>query len=246
LDTNGPRWGEVRRQISAALSIRPGNHLLDVGCGTGETVRALAQRVGTTGRVVGVDSSQTMVAEARERTAGAGSLIEIQLGDAYALPFPDDTFDGCLAEKLFAHLEHPDRALAEMCRVTRSGGRVVVASGDLETLIVDAPDRVLTRKILNHACDHWLTNGWIARQLPRLFSEAGLVEVTVGPVTATVTNPAEGAGAFDFRERAAQARAAGVATAAEAAGWVAYLEEANRAGQFFSALTIFVVSGRKP
>jgi ubiquinone/menaquinone biosynthesis C-methylase UbiE len=246
LDASAQHWGEVRQRIDAALDAQLGDQILDVGCGTGEAVRALAPRVGSTGRVIGVDSSQTMVAAARERAAGAGFPILYQLGDAHALPFPNDTFDGCLAEKLFTHLERPDRALSEMRRVTRSGGRVVVASADQETLIVDAPDRALTRRILNHACDSWLVHGWVGRQLPRLFSDAGLIGVTIAPVTATVTSPAQGPGAFDFRGRAEQARAAGAVTAAEAARWVAHLEEASQAGQFFSALTFFVVGGRKP
>src|SRR5262245_50904623 len=102
----------------------------DVGCGTGETVRDLAQRVGGTGHVVGVDSSEAMIAVARLRGGGARLPIGLHLGDAYALPFPNQTFDRCLTEKLFAHLDRPERALAEMCRVTRPGGRVVVASAD--------------------------------------------------------------------------------------------------------------------
>jgi ubiquinone/menaquinone biosynthesis C-methylase UbiE len=187
-----------------------------------------------------------MIAAARKRAAGETLPIEYQFGDAYRLPFPDQSFDACLAEKLFSHLEEPDRALAEMRRVTRSGGRMAVASADVETLIVDAPNRELTRRIMNYACDFWMVNGWAGRQLPRLLRNAGLTEIRITPVTATAINPAEGANAFALRERAEQAQHAGVVTAAEATGWVADLEEACRAGLFFSAATFFVVSGRKP
>jgi ubiquinone/menaquinone biosynthesis C-methylase UbiE len=246
LDRNESRWREARQRVDAALDLRAGERVLDVGCGTGEQVRALAARVGPTGRAVGVDRSATMLAEARERGRGARSPAAYRLGDAYALPFPRDAFDACLAEKLFAHLARPGQALAEMCRVARAGGRVVVASVDAETMVLDVPDRALTRRILNHWCDTRSVNGWAGRQLPRLFREAGLVDIAIWPVTAQVTRLDRGAEGFAFRERAEEARASGVASAEEVAGWIAELEAADRDGRFFSALTAFVVAGRKP
>jgi ubiquinone/menaquinone biosynthesis C-methylase UbiE len=246
LDKNAHHWSALNEQVRLALDVRPGNHILDVGCGTGETARDLGQQVGGAGRVVGIDSSETMITEARARGVGICPPVELYLGNAYALAFPDRAFDRCLAEKLFTHLEFPGRALAEMCRVTRPGGRVVVASSDVETLVVDSPDRALTRRILNHFCDTALVNGWAGRQFLRLLCQAGLTDASVTPITAMVTDLDRGALTFDVREQARRAHAAGVVTATEAARWVAHLEEANRAGAFFSALTFFVVSGRKP
>jgi ubiquinone/menaquinone biosynthesis C-methylase UbiE len=69
-----------------------------------------------------------------------------------------------------------------MARVVKPGGRVVVLDRDIETRTIDVPDRALTRRILNFWCDSFL-GGWIGRQLPRLFREAGLSDVTVEPVT---------------------------------------------------------------
>jgi ubiquinone/menaquinone biosynthesis C-methylase UbiE len=246
LDTNAPHWREVRERIDAALDLGAGDRVLDVGCGTGEQVRAMAARVGPAGRAVGLDRSATMLAEARARGRGARAPAEYRPGDVYALPFPDDAFDACLAEKLFTHLADPARALAEMRRVTRAGGRVAVASGDMGTLVVDAPDRALTRRILNHCCDTWLVNGWVGRQLTRLFRQAGLADVAVWPISTVATDLARGAGALDFRALAERARAAGVVSAEEAARWSGELQEASRDGHFFSAFTVFVVSGREP
>ena len=77
------------------LQVVEGDHLLDVGCGTGGAVRALAQLVGSTGRVVGVDNSATMIAAARQRADGLGLSVEYQVADAHALPFADASFSGC-------------------------------------------------------------------------------------------------------------------------------------------------------
>jgi ubiquinone/menaquinone biosynthesis C-methylase UbiE len=78
------------------------------------------------------------------------------------------------------HLDNAPRASAEMTRVVKPGGHVVVYDPDWETLIVDAPDRNLTRKILNFGYDR-LVNGWSGRRLVQLFRE--LIDTTVDPRT---------------------------------------------------------------
>src|SRR5258708_7659778 len=91
----------------ALLAITPGAQLLDVGCGTGDDGQALARMVGDTGRVIGIDSSETLIAEARTRAEGTGLPVEYRTGDAHQLDFPAQTFDGCRAERVFVHLENP-------------------------------------------------------------------------------------------------------------------------------------------
>src|SRR5207302_1676005 len=111
--------------------------------------------------------------EAVRRAGESGLPVEFSLGDAGHLPLANGAFDGCRAERLLMHLRDPAAALAELCRVARPGGRVVVAEVDSGSRVLDAPDRAVTRKILDHYCDS-LPNGWIGRQLPRLFRQAGL------------------------------------------------------------------------
>lgn len=234
-----------KRQTFALLGVAEGARLLDVGCGTGEDVLALARCVGTTGRVVGVDNSAAMVAESRQRAAGSGLPVAFQRGDARRLDFAADTFDGCRADRTFQHLDDPDAALAELVRVARPGGRIVVSDPDWETLVVDAPDPSLTRRILHALCDA-IASGWVGRRLPGLFRAAGLAEIAVIPVTMVLTDSAL-AGQLLLLERAKErAREVGAVTAAEADAWWASLDAAARAGRFFASLTGFIVSGQKP
>jgi ubiquinone/menaquinone biosynthesis C-methylase UbiE len=167
---------EVVRELKARsyelLCPREGHKLLDLGCGLGDDVRTLAARVGVTGRVVGIDASEVMITEARRRSRGLDLPGEFVVADVLHTGLPDNCFDGCRAERLFVHLANPAAALAEMVRVVKPGAPLVVLDADWETLIVDSPQRMVTRKLFNFFCDSGESR-WIGRQLRGLFVSAG-------------------------------------------------------------------------
>jgi ubiquinone/menaquinone biosynthesis C-methylase UbiE len=134
-----------RQRMFELLEVREGARLLDVGCGAGNDVQDLARLVGPSGRVVGIDSSATMIEQARARTADGDLPVEYLQEDAYHLPFEENSFDGCVSSRVFKHLAEPERALGEMVRVARTGARIVVAEADFDLTIVDIPDRTLAR-----------------------------------------------------------------------------------------------------
>ena len=116
------------RLMAAALDLGPQDALLDVACGWGEF---LVVHGATAARVAGIDVSEEKVALARERLAGrigAGSAEVVQ-GDAALLPWPDGTFSAVLCMDAFPFLTDPERVLAEVLRVLRPGGRMVVQIG---------------------------------------------------------------------------------------------------------------------
>ncbi|MHB8416810.1 MAG: class I SAM-dependent methyltransferase [Myxococcales bacterium] len=97
---------------------------LDVACGPGLLARALAPRVG---RFTGLDLTQAMIAKAREIAAREGlGNARFEVGDATALPFADASFDLAVTRLALHHIPEPSRALAEMARVLRPGGRLAV------------------------------------------------------------------------------------------------------------------------
>lgn len=227
------------------LSVQPGDRVLDLGCGTGDDVQALARLVGPSGRVVGVDRSETLIAEARERVQGTALPVAFQVADAYALPFPDADFDVCRADRLFHHLEHPRQAFGELLRVTRSDGRVLLFEPDFETAIVDAPNRALTRRLLNFFCDGY-RDGWMGRRLLGLFREAGLTEIVVEPVTVLLTDLSQANAVLALEDTVARATAEGTVDEAAGAAWLDGLRSASEQCRFFAAITAFIVIGRKP
>ena len=235
----------IERRIVERLEPRPGGRYLDVGCGTGDDVRGLGELVGPMGEVVGVDSSEAMIAEARKRADGSGLPVAFQQADAHHLPFADGTFDGCLTERVLQHVADPQQAVREMARVTRPGRRVVAFEPDWGGMSLDAEDRAVTRAVLNCLADS-IRNGWIGRQLPRLFRRAGLTEVMVEPMTSIQTDSARWIALFEMDKYADRVKEAGVVTPGAVAAWLAELAQAGQEGTFFAVPVSFLVSGRKP
>lgn len=221
--------------------------ILDVGCGTGDDALAMAERIGTGGAIIGLDASDTLVEEARRRTASKDLPVEFLTGDVHRLAFDDAEFDGCRADRVFMHLENPGQALAEMVRVTRPGGRVLVREPDWDTLVIDSPERDLTRNILHHHFDAALRHSRIGRQLYRLFRQAGLVDVAAADCSTLVLTDFETADRlYGLEDAAARMTRQQPELAPRIAAWLADLRRADREGRFFSAVTGYTVVGMKP
>jgi len=231
----------LKQVILAQLELGSGVHLLDVGCGTGDDVRALVQVMGAHGRSVGVDASTVMIAEAQHRHAAPGLPLAFLVGNAQHLAFADASFDRCRAERVLMHLEHPEQALAEMVRVVRPGGKIVVFDMDWGMAFVDSPYQETTRTILQAFSDG-MHHGWMGRSLPRLFQAVGLGEVTCVPHTVHM-DYAFAHRLFDGHLRTVQA--AGGVSAEECTRWWQALAQAEAAGHLHVGQLGFVVSGRK-
>lgn len=235
----------IKRETYEMLDIGEGSRVLDVGCGTGDDVFAIAQIVGTKGHVFGVDNSEAMIAEAFKRARGMNLSVKFQVGDAHALDFADNIFDGCRAERVFQHIEDQKLALSEMVRVARPGARIVIAEPDWETFVIDMPKKVLTRKVVNYVCDE-TKNGWCGRELPRLFKDAKLLDIFIHARTFICTDYALADQLYDLKQTVGKLQECDDLTASEADEWLENLQNADKAGQFFCAVTGFLVRGCKP
>ena len=161
------------------------------------------------------------------------------------LDFGNNTFDGCRADRVLQHLERPKQALSEMIRIIRPGSRIVISEPDWETLVVDMPNRYLTRRILNYFCDK-TQNGWCGRELFRLFGASGLIDNSIIARTFTFTDYAMADHLFSLKLTAAEMQKAGKLTTVETAEWLEYLQNASETGHFFCAVTGFIAVGCKP
>ncbi|MGN6580148.1 MAG: bifunctional demethylmenaquinone methyltransferase/2-methoxy-6-polyprenyl-1,4-benzoquinol methylase UbiE [Bordetella sp.] len=107
-------------------AIRPGMRVLDIASGTGDLARAFAKRAGSTGEVWMTDINDSMLRVGRDRMMDAGLVLPTTVCDAERLPFPDGYFDRVSVAFGLRNMTHKDRALAEMTRVLKPGGKLLV------------------------------------------------------------------------------------------------------------------------
>lgn len=107
-------------------NVREGDKVLDIAGGTGDLSLAFAKKVGTTGQVFHTDINEAMLRTGRDRLLDAGVILPTLVCDAERLPFPDQYFDVVTVAFGLRNMTHKDKALAEMNRVLRPGGKLLV------------------------------------------------------------------------------------------------------------------------
>lgn len=245
--SRNPDMRAVNAALCDVLAPNPGERILEVGCGSGVLCRLVAPSLQPDGYVTGLDISPGFLIQAQgyaiqERTAGR---IMFECGAGETLPHPKGSFDLALAARLLLHAEYPDNVIREMVRVVRGGGRVVVMDWDFDTVVVDHPDRELTRRLLHWRSDHHGGDNWSGRQLWGRMVASGLQFLTVHPAVAVVHH--EDDSLTQSIWRAAQvSRDNGVISSDEHDAWVGTLKERIRAGTFFASIVYFIVSGIVP
>lgn len=232
-----------KRRAVDLLGIQSGQTILDAGCGIGTYSAYAAQSLNEQGRIVGLDSSATMIAEAQRRVDSSSAVVCVQ-GDVYLLEFANAEFNGCFSINTFQHLVDPLLALAELMRVTKPGGRIVIADPDHELVVIDTPYPDIDRKFLNFRSDS-LKQGGGAHRLYGMFKRAGLVNVSVEVWPTVYTDYEQRKVAAPFIDEIWIAQKAGVVTTEEATTWSNWLKDTVAANSFFSVMVNIITIGEK-
>ena len=237
-----------KQRTYTLMHLEPGQTVLDVGCGPGTDTIPLAQIVGKSGQVVGVDHDAAMIAEAERRAeqAGCSAWCRHLQADATALPLQTSRCDACRSERLFQHVPDPAAVLSEMARVTRPGGWIVVFDADWSTLSIDTPEVELEQRLLRYRLEHLVQSGYVGRQLYGLFRRQQFTDIAVELHPLSLTDYASCRYACHLEVLEASALAAQVITEQELQRWRQSLERAQAEGAFYSHVMGVLVAGRRP
>jgi arsenite methyltransferase len=227
-----------RALIREALGARAGERILDVGCGPGFYVAELLDGVGPDGRVVGVDPSEAMLAVAAHRCEGRPN-VAFHRAAATALPVEDGGFDGAVCVQVLEYVEDVPRALTEMRRALRPGGRVVVWDVDWATVSWHSSDADRTARVLR-AWDAHLEHPSLPRTLSAQLRAAGFDYVDMdGHAFATnaFTGDSYGGALVPVLER--YVRGGGAVDETDLSAFVGDQRELDERGEFFFACIQF-------
>jgi ubiquinone/menaquinone biosynthesis C-methylase UbiE len=237
------------------LDLRPGEALLDVGCGRGAATAFVAGRVASVGRSIGVERHFDYLQNTGSFFSDSSAVSPAPSGvcaDARSLPFGDECFDAVLCVNVLEAIPDRGLTLAEMHRVLKPGGRILIAHDDYESVAYAGADRELTRRAVfayaNSTFKSYETSeSQMGRQLWSLFTKAGFAdaELRVLPLVNTEYRvPLHGWLGTQFSaEFVAKVSAL---TQTEIDEWRRQLAEASQRGDYFYCLNLFVCQGRKP
>lgn len=225
----------------AVQQLDGGMDVLDVGCGTGDDVRSIAEIVGARGRVAGVDPSRAMIEEAKAR--GEPSNVTFDVASAGALPYADGRFDAVRADRVMQHLREPEAAACELKRVSKHSGTVLLLDQDWGSLMISGAEPSTTKRIVRTFGEHF-ARPWAGREAPGLLRRAGFPNVDFTAMVSTPVLPV--AFVSILNPAVAVAARAGAIDTDAGEHWLRTLLEADQRGEFFCAVVVVIALGRCP
>ncbi|HEX6677032.1 MAG TPA: methyltransferase domain-containing protein [Actinomycetes bacterium] len=251
LDTVEPTVESRHRWLVELLGVEPGSRVVDLGCGTGSSLRFIAPRL-LDGVAVGVDRAVPALREAAGVLAHAGRARLLRADLGRPLPFAGASFDRALCHNVLEFLPDPQLLLREAFRVLRPGGRLVLSHSDFDTLVFASEDVALTRRLVRAYSDtqqHWMdaVDGTMGRRLVEVVGRTAfaVVDVQAAVVLSRRFQPHELGYGYAYNIAGAL-RDAGVADAAELERWIAGLRRLDERGAFLFSLNDYAVVCSRP
>ncbi len=237
-------FGPQRHEnLAAALPVPLVGSVVDLGCGKGATLAALAVRLDPAARLLGVDADKP------ELTDEGLGVVVADLNEP--LPFAGEEFDAAVCQNVIECLLDPPGFLAEVARILAPGGHLLLGHSDFDTLVFSATDVDLTRRLVHCFCDTvqpWMTvaDGTVGRRLVALGRRSPLEIVQTFAWVGHHTTLEHG-GAADMAARlvAAEGRR-NPALAPHVDGWLDDLEQQAQRGEFLYSINDYAVLLRKP
>jgi ubiquinone/menaquinone biosynthesis C-methylase UbiE len=158
---------DLQKRAVSLLPLKKDQKFLDIGCGTGWAVRYAAGMAKDGGEFYGIDVSSKMIEKAIENTRGHNNIFFYR-ASAEKLPFENDLFDSIICTNSFHHYPHPSKALDEVCRVLKPGGRIYIVDPTSDGLIVKLLDGYMKIREREHV------KFYSSRDYRELFTRSGI------------------------------------------------------------------------
>lgn len=238
---------EVKSYIYQLIIAEKARTILDIGCGPGIDTVELAMKMKSPSQIWGIDKDAEMINQAN--IWAFSNRVETKTkhirANANQLPFADSFFDVIRSERLFQHIQdgnQRDQVFQESLRVLKPGGLAITADTDWTSLRLDFPNIEMERKMVQFLTEQIITNGYIGKQLPKMYQQAGLKEVIIQKIPIHFYElKFTPVGEF-LVKKAEEARLFPQQALNE---WLEILKEKDRKKDFACSIDMVVVSGRK-
>lgn len=225
------------------LALRPGERVVDIGSGPGFLCDSMAEVVGPQGQVVGLDISNDLLASARRRNSRPH--LSYKHSDATALDVPDAAFDVAVSTQVFEYVPDCDRALREMHRVVKPGGRAMLVATDWDGVVWRSSDRARMRAMLD-AWEAHCADPRLPRTLAPRLRAAGFDVTGVHGHAIINTRLVSGTYSIGIMNlMAAFVRKRDAALAGQVDDWLADQRALEARGEYFFSLTRFMFMAAK-
>lgn len=179
-------WSRQAAQAWEAAQFRPGQRLLDIGCGPGFATTELAQLVGPDGAVVGVDASERFINYLRARAAAISlPQIDARVGDVQNLDLPAGAFDGAYARWVLCFVSDPAKVVRGVAAALKPGGVFVIQDYYYYRGAAICPTRPVVRQVFEAVDQSWRRRGGdpdVGQRLPTMLVEAGFDVQRIDPI----------------------------------------------------------------
>ena len=233
-----------REQFLRALAPRASERVLDVGSGPGFLAAAIAEAVGSSGAVHGVDISEPLLAVGRGHCANQ-PWVAFHKADATQLPFDDQAYDAAISTQVLEYVRDVDAALAEIHRVVRPAGRAVIVDTDWDSIVWHSSDRERMNRVLA-AWEQHAAHPYLPRAMPNKLRRVGfhVESMTILPLFNPQYDPNTYSNrVIDLIVRFVSERNA--VTRDEADTWARELRQSGERGEYFFSLNRYLFVVRK-
>ena len=167
------RIQKIHRGTISLANLRPGESVLDIGCGTGDLILAIEKGIGRQGTLVGLDVESVMIAQAKQKASKAGSQATFQVASIDEIPYPDAAFDLVTSTAMIHHLtpDQVEKGLLELNRVLKPNGRLLIVD-------INTARRSLISRLPGHR--QLARQDRMQDEMPTLLRTAGFSRIKTG------------------------------------------------------------------